>query len=1332
MFKQLWQQVLGSPAQRKFTLDELRDLYTVLIKNPVVTESNRALVVETIRAIAEFMIWGDQNEPRIFDYLLENNIMTYLHKILLQPSNRAGDVAKQVLQTLSIIIQNVRSETAIFFLFSNNHVNNIVDLDFDFEDEEVLGFYVSFLKTISLKLNPTTVHFFLVDADGGPAAATPTLPLYSRATALAHNREGMVRAAVRTVTLNIFSVDDPAIHAFVAAPPASNYFGAVAAYLAEQVALLDRRMAAAEAGGPQALAALDSQMAEVEDIVSYCSDTLSIGVPGIAELLAQGLWSSLVSPMLLRPLLAPGAAAAAAVPLAGASAVPLSARAAAAAAAAGSAFGGSMLGRGAGGASGDGGKPPPRVRPVCCLFVLERLFVLLSHPPLLHQMLLALACGEPGGGGGGASCRRTLLEVLGGEQPYPALLALRLVVSVLGNRHLSAELLAALSLLPRRRLAGGGSSLSPEDARALLQACLEQLRGAGLCNSAAEPPGPRTSSGSGASASGGREGGAAEVVALLTQRYLPSQLQALSQSAASSSSGGGSGGGGGNGRGGARQQQEAQRQAEAWAAAELAQLSVSGQQQQQQARQQQPRGSWDAAMFASVGDELRAALVRLLPLPGLPALGLWLVSYLLHQLLPAAPPPPAPPLPHGASSVALSDILPGGGGAGGGGGGSGSEGGDDGLSSQAAEDAGGGGEAAAFDGVSVASSSRAPSSVLPGGGGAAAPQAAAGAAATPSLPTPAQAAAVAAALGGAQAAFKAHLGGIWCEALGPMVALEWPAAREQMQRPVLRASSEALLSGPHACGPAAAAGGGGEGPRAGGAAAGKGDGLSQSAREALACYMSVQRVVALLQLSELLSAGAVPKSPPIATLTDAELRQADVQEGFSVDLHPAASIPAVVSFTPGLERRVFFSIAGVALRRADAAAAAGGGGGGWSSAADRALLRSLPVTVVADPSPTKPNAGVVLSVAPLLGADPTQDANVPKWLHVHVRPSVRGLLRVLKAASAKKGGLLNSMRQLADGHWVLAFAEPDKSAAAMLLVQQHAVTLRAAYSRHLAPLTGDGAAAAPSAGGGAPAAAAAEPAPPESPDGAAAAAAAAAGAAAAAAAVAAEETPQPAHATAEAMPEAAAAGPAAAEGGGAAGASASWEEDAAWAGDAGQEPPAAAAPPPDAQPPQPQPPQWLHEYEDESEEEGERLALFIILIVAIVVEARDERTAPEALSLYLSAGLPRRMLPEAGRGRGAAEAARAAHAAVGGSYDVFRLRAGLPPAAKRRLGEDGAAAPHAAGVADSYGVFRLRAGLPLPAGQGAAPEGAGGGERGTWPADGERPPWEDWYSSYGT
>lgn len=46
------------------------------------------------------------------------------------------------------------------YLLSNNHVNSIIVHKFDFSDEEVMAYYISFLKTLSLKLNCHTVHFF--------------------------------------------------------------------------------------------------------------------------------------------------------------------------------------------------------------------------------------------------------------------------------------------------------------------------------------------------------------------------------------------------------------------------------------------------------------------------------------------------------------------------------------------------------------------------------------------------------------------------------------------------------------------------------------------------------------------------------------------------------------------------------------------------------------------------------------------------------------------------------------------------------------------------------------------------------------------------------------------------------------------------------------------------------------------------------------------------------------------------------------------------------------------------------------------------------------------
>lgn len=155
--------------------------------------------------------------------------------MLQQPANRSGDVAKQVLQTLGIIIQNIKSETGIFFLFSNNHVNNIVAIRFDFEDEEVLGYYISFLKAISLKLNPSTVQFFMVDPTSEQQGSEGlSFPVYTEAVKFAHHKEGMVRAGVRTLTLNVYSVRDPYIQAFVTTPPATAYFSDVAKYMAEQ------------------------------------------------------------------------------------------------------------------------------------------------------------------------------------------------------------------------------------------------------------------------------------------------------------------------------------------------------------------------------------------------------------------------------------------------------------------------------------------------------------------------------------------------------------------------------------------------------------------------------------------------------------------------------------------------------------------------------------------------------------------------------------------------------------------------------------------------------------------------------------------------------------------------------------------------------------------------------------------------------------------------------------------------------------------------------------------------------------------------------------------
>lgn len=115
-------------------------------------------------------------------------------------------VTVQLLQTLNILFENIRHETSLYYLLSNNHVNSIIMHKFDLSDEEVMAYYISFLKTLSFKLNPHTIHFFFNTSD---------FPLYTEAIKYFNHPEKMVRIAVKTLTLNVFKVDEKSMLKFI-------------------------------------------------------------------------------------------------------------------------------------------------------------------------------------------------------------------------------------------------------------------------------------------------------------------------------------------------------------------------------------------------------------------------------------------------------------------------------------------------------------------------------------------------------------------------------------------------------------------------------------------------------------------------------------------------------------------------------------------------------------------------------------------------------------------------------------------------------------------------------------------------------------------------------------------------------------------------------------------------------------------------------------------------------------------------------------------------------------------------------------------------------------
>lgn len=79
------------------------------------------------------------------------------------------------------------------------------------------------------------------------------------------------------MTLNIYSVDDEEVQAFIVSKPASNYFTELALYAAEQCQALDRLSLEAENTLDDNLGLLDSQIDRIEDMLSYFNDILLTG-----------------------------------------------------------------------------------------------------------------------------------------------------------------------------------------------------------------------------------------------------------------------------------------------------------------------------------------------------------------------------------------------------------------------------------------------------------------------------------------------------------------------------------------------------------------------------------------------------------------------------------------------------------------------------------------------------------------------------------------------------------------------------------------------------------------------------------------------------------------------------------------------------------------------------------------------------------------------------------------------------------------------------------------------------------------------------------------------
>lgn len=88
------------------------------------------------------------------------------------------------------------------YLFSNNQLNRLLRIGFDFDDDELVSWFLSFCKCISFLVSKNTVKLFINER-------APDFPLFAESMKFFTDADPMVRANARHIALSVFKGKTP-------------------------------------------------------------------------------------------------------------------------------------------------------------------------------------------------------------------------------------------------------------------------------------------------------------------------------------------------------------------------------------------------------------------------------------------------------------------------------------------------------------------------------------------------------------------------------------------------------------------------------------------------------------------------------------------------------------------------------------------------------------------------------------------------------------------------------------------------------------------------------------------------------------------------------------------------------------------------------------------------------------------------------------------------------------------------------------------------------------------------------------------------------------------
>ena len=219
---------LINEIRNKANSNNLRKIYSELeyIQNDIEKlEKSIEIVCELINLVGHFLVLGESQKNidgwNIFDAFVELDFMSEFTKL---SSYENYKINLEIINTFSFLMINIKDKTSLYYLFSGNCLNKIISKDHNQYDEEYISYYINFLKSLSLRLDETTIQLFYLEN-------SHSFPLIENALEFYNHEDSMVRSVVRNIVLNILKIKSPQIQNYFGKLPSIGYFSDLICHL---------------------------------------------------------------------------------------------------------------------------------------------------------------------------------------------------------------------------------------------------------------------------------------------------------------------------------------------------------------------------------------------------------------------------------------------------------------------------------------------------------------------------------------------------------------------------------------------------------------------------------------------------------------------------------------------------------------------------------------------------------------------------------------------------------------------------------------------------------------------------------------------------------------------------------------------------------------------------------------------------------------------------------------------------------------------------------------------------------------------------------------------